>query len=215
MTEYITIALGGSVISNNFEELERFTEELKKLDKKLVIVTGAGKLKKYIKKAERQGNQAELDLIGIQATRLNAKTIATLLDGYPKTPKKLEEVKKASLTGKDIVMGGLTPGHSTDAVAALVAEILETDLYILSNTDGIYDKDPSKNKDAEKMNEINVKDLEKIISGNNKAGEYEVIDYTALEIIHRSGIKTKIAEGTIRNLKNLDGSHGTDIITEK
>ena len=42
-------------------------------------------------------------------------------------------------------MGGLKPGITTDAVAALVAERVNADLLVKgTDQDGVYDKDPRK-----------------------------------------------------------------------
>ena len=42
-----------------------------------------------------------------------------------------------------------------DRLAARVAQMIDADLLILlSDVDGLYDKNPNKNKDAKKINEI-------------------------------------------------------------
>lgn len=204
-------ALSGSIITGNLEKLDEIAEALEKSGEQVLVVTGAGDLKKYIYASGEYGNQGEQDLVGIAATRLNARTLMTALDAYPDVPETAEEIRIASSTGKNVVMGGLTPGHSTDAVAAIAAEILEADLYIATSIDGIYDRDPEE-PDAELLKEVDTKTLKQIISGNNEAGKHELIDSTAIEIIERSGLKVKVFEGSTENLERPKKCKGSIII---
>jgi len=204
-------AVSGSLITENLDELGDLAEALQDGEEQILVVTGAGGLKEYIYAAGDFGNQGEQDLVGIAATRLNAKTLMTAMDAYPDTPKTAEEVRKAASTGQNVVMGGLTPGHSTDAVAAIAAEILEADLYIATTVDGVYDKDPEE-EDAERFDEISTEKLRDVVSGNNEAGGHELIDLTAIDIIERSGTETKILEGTVENISDPDEALGTRIV---
>ena len=46
-------------------------------------------------------------------------------------------------------MGGTEPAHSTDAVAAILAEYVKADILVnLTSVDGMYTKDPNKFNDA-------------------------------------------------------------------
>ncbi len=57
--------------------------------------------------------------------------------------------------GKIIVMGGLKPGITTDAVAALVAERIDAELLVKgTDQNGVYDKDPRKHGDAVKLDRL-------------------------------------------------------------
>lgn len=206
-------AVSGSLITENLEELGELAKALQNGDEQILVVTGAGGLKEYIYAAGEFGNQGEQDLVGIEATRLNAKTLMTAMEAYPDTPKTAEEIRKAASTGHNVVMGGLTPGHSTDAVAAIAAEILEADLFIATTVDGVYDKDPEE-EGAERFEEIKPEDLRDVVSGNNEAGGHELIDLTAIDIIERSRTRTKIFEGTLDNISDPEEASGTSIIPE-
>jgi len=74
-------------------------------------------------------------------------------------------------------MGGTEPGHSTDAVAALLAECVRADLFInASDIDGIYDKDPKKSRDAKRREKMSAEDLLELVKGNAMgAGKYELV----------------------------------------
>lgn len=203
-------AVSGALITGNLGSIGNLSEALKSGEEQVVVVTGAGELKEYIEAAGEFGNQGEQDLVGIAATRLNAKTLMTAMDAFPDTPKTAEGIRKAVSTGQDVVMGGLTPGHSTDAVGAIAAEILEADLYIASTVDGVYDRPPEEG-DAEKFDRINTDQLREVVSGNNEAGGHELIDLTAIDIIERSDTRTKIFEGSIDNIENPEKADGTVI----
>lgn len=204
-------AVSGSVITGNLEQLGEIAEALKR-EEQILVVTGAGDLKEYIYASGEYGNQGEQDLVGIAATRLNARTLMTALEAYPDVPETAEEIRVAASTGMDVVMGGLTPGHSTDAVAAIAAEILDADLFIATSIDGVYDRDP-EDSDANFLEEVTVGELKDIISGNNEAGKHELIDSTALEIIERSDIKTKVFEASPENLKKPKNCEGSKIVS--
>jgi len=204
-------ALSGSIVTENLEKLDKIAEALENSGEQVLVVTGAGALKEYIYASGEYGNQGEQDLVGIAATRLNARTLMTTMDAYPDVPETAEEIRIASSSGKNVVMGGLTPGHSTDAVAAIAAEILESDLYIATSIDGIYDRNPEE-PDAEMLKEVNTETLKGIISGNNEAGKHELIDSTAIEIIERSSLQVKVFEGSVDNLERPEECEGSIII---
>ncbi len=205
-------AISGALVTENLQKIGELAEALQTGEEQVLVVTGAGGLKEYIHAAGEFGNQGEQDLVGIAATRLNAKTLMTAMDAYPDTPKTAEEIRKAASTGQNVVMGGLTPGHSTDAVAAIAAEILGSDLYIASTVDGVYDRPPEE-EGAEMFEEISTDSLREVVSGNNEAGGHELIDLTAIDIIERSGTDTKIMEGTLQNIRNPEKASGTQILT--
>jgi uridylate kinase len=205
-------ALGGSVFTENLDELENYAEAFGSFDEQIVVVTGAGKLKENILAAKKVGNQAELDLIGIEATRLNAQTLTTAMESHPKIAKTPEEVQELAATGKNFVMGGLVPGYSTDAVAATVAELLDGELYIATSIHGVHSHEPG-HPEAEKIDEVTTGKLKTIISGNNQAGKHDLIDSTAIEIIERSEIPTRVFQGMPENVRKPEQAEGTDIIS--
>lgn len=202
-------SIGGSVIRENLDRIEELTEALHS-DKQVLVVTGAGDLNQHQKAVQESGNKAEQDLVGIKATRLNAQTLLTAVDGYPRIPETPEEIQVAAASGQDIVMGGLVPGYSTDAVAATAAELLDAELYVATTVDGVYSQHPDQG-DAEKLDEVTYGELLDIIGGDYEPGSYELMDETAVKIIKRSGIPTKIFRGSLSNLENPGEAPGTDV----
>lgn len=173
-----------------------------------VVVAGGGKVARhYISIARGFGSdEASLDIMGIEVSRLNARLlIAALGDhAYPAVPTDLEQVSKAAAAGKIVVTGGLHPGQSTNATAALIAEKVKATKFLnATDVDGIYDSDPNKNKNAKLFKEITVKKcLELLSSENSAAGAYDLMDIVALKVIERSKIPTVVLRSDPATIKS-------------
>ncbi|HXX72747.1 MAG TPA: UMP kinase [Candidatus Acidoferrales bacterium] len=167
----------------------------------LVIVTGGGEVARaYIGAAREMGVSESLcDQLGILTSRLNARLLTDGLGEYafPEIPVTIGELKHYFASGKIVAMGGLTPGHSTNAVAAIAAETIGAELLVnATDVDGVYSSDPEKDKSARRLEEVNVAELTTILSKNEmKAGAYELMDPLALRIIERSRLTTIILDG--------------------
>jgi uridylate kinase len=200
------LALGGSVIGMHKQEIPRLADAASDFD---AIVTGAGPLAHYIEHST--GNEASKDLIGIKATRLHAQTVAVELeDSNSSIPTSFQELTDMTERFSTVVSGGMVPGYSTDAVAATAAELLDADLYIATDVDGIYDRHPDKEK-AQMLDEASVNKLREMTEGISEAGGYALIDRTALDIIDRSDITTKVFKGEPRRLEQAETCSGTRI----
>lgn len=208
----IVISIGGSVlVPDEIDEkfIKNFAQLARELHKKheLVIVTGGGKTaRKYIKLARSFGaSEVFCDLIGIETTRLSARLLSSAIgqEASLEPPKDHIDGLKALNFKKIVVMGGTHPGHSTDAVAALFAEYIYADLFInATDVDGIYDKDPQKNKDAKRYDKLSIEELVDMVKSQSLgAGKYELIDILAAKVIQRSKIRTIFLDG--RNLENM------------
>ncbi|MEM4347341.1 MAG: UMP kinase [Candidatus Altiarchaeota archaeon] len=207
----VVISLGGSLLCpKNFDYVfaEKFSKFIKDMSEKhkFVIVTGGGKIaRRFIARARKEkANEFLCDLEGIKATHINAKKLSEFF--YRKKveiPKNFSDAMKVFKKRGIVVMGGTSPGHSTDAVAALMAECINADLLInATNVSGVYNKNPRKYKDARLYKKISIKGLMKMLANySSKAGKYELIDFIALQIIQRSKIKTIFLDG--KNLENL------------
>ncbi|MDI6917999.1 MAG: UMP kinase, partial [Thermoplasmatales archaeon] len=103
-------------------------------------------------------------------------------------------------------MGGTHPGHTTDAVTAMLAERIKADrLIIATNVDYVYTADPKKNRDARALKKLTADELIKITSvTSSRAGSKSVIDPLGAKIIARSKIKTFVINGkNLTSLKNV------------
>ena len=216
MTKNIVIKFGGSLLFSeggtiNYEKITEFCDLIKN-DKKydsIVIVCGGGKIARQYINAVREFTENEIlcDMIGIDISRINSQLIVANMKefAYPQVPESFEELSTAIITSKVAVMGGLQPGQSTTSVAIQVAEFLKAErLIILTDVDGIYDKDPKVFDDAKLLRELNYDSLQKIIleiSGDKQAaaGEYRIFDAVSLQILKRSNVVVSVISGS-----NLD-----------
>lgn len=220
----IVISLGGSVIlSQGLEDsyFKNLAALLKKLSNKykLYIITGGGEVaRKYIKLGRELGFREEiLDLLGIDVTRINARFLNNILGNNEKNiPCTIDE---ASSSDKSIVvMGGTTPGHSTDMVGAELAEKTHANLFIIAtNVDGIFDMDPNKHHGAKLIPEINIEELINSFGTDwNNAGKNIVVDGPALKIIKRANLNTIVLNGKkldqVENAIKSQPFEGTRII---
>ena len=209
--ERVVLKLSGRIFGDDAAaELQKYGNLLSEIANQVqpVVVAGGGKVARhYINIARRFGSdEASLDIMGIEVSRLNARLlIAAIGDhAYPGVPEDLEQVSKAAMGGKIVVTGGLHPGQSTNATAALIAEKVKATSFLnATDVDGIYDSDPNKNKRAKLFKEITVKKcLELLGSANSAAGGYDLMDIVALKVIERSKIPTVVLKSdpaTIRN----------------
>jgi len=143
--------------------------------------------------------------------------ISALKNVYPEPFLDYKEaaLAKANDSGKIAVMGGVSPGYTTDAVAAILAEYLDADLLVnVTSVDGIYGADPRKYPNARKYDKLSPKELVALTMKEElKAGSRIVIDPVAAKIIERSGIKTIVIDGS--NPRNIvDAVHGKHQGTE-
>ncbi len=167
----------------------------------LVVVVGGGRpARTFISAARALGaNETQCDWIGIKVARLNAELLCAALGeyAYPKIVEDLDELEVARHTGRAVLMGGLIPGQSTNAVAAVAAEIVGADLLLnATNVDGVYDRDP-KESGARKLERVTVSELDRILSGGGtRAGEYRLFDPVAIRVVGRSHISTVIFNGS-------------------
>jgi len=207
----VVITVGGSIIirDHDYKKFQDYAKVLKSMaaEHQIMVVVGGGKTARdYIGIARDLGaSEALCDDIGIEVTRLNARLLITALgnDAYPRVPHNFAEALEFSTTGKIVVMGGTEPAHSTDAVGSILAEFVGADLLLnATSVDGLYDKDPNKYSDAKMFPEITPKEMMGMLADKEmKAGTYEFLDKTAIQIIARSRIKTVIFNG--ENAENL------------
>jgi uridylate kinase len=223
----IVIKLSGSIFNQdtNHDSIKDYAQMLIDISNNVqpIVIAGGGKIARhYIDLARNLGSdEANLDIIGIEVSRLNAKLLIAALgdQAYSQVPKNLEEVAIAVASGKIVIAGGLHPGQSTNATSALIAETSKASGFVNStDVDGIYDSDPNVNPNARLFKEITVNECMEILRAERTvAGTYDLMDIIALKVIERSKIPTRVIRSDVGNIRDaIDGKDiGTKIITIK
>lgn len=222
--QIVVIKLSGSIfnIDTASKSLKEYAKLLLEIQTKFqpVVVAGGGMIARhYVNLARSLGcDESSLDVMGIEISRLNAMLLSAALGDsvYPVIPSNLEEMSVACQSGKIIVSGGLHPGQSTNATAALICEKIKAHRFInATDVNGIYDSDPKKNPKAKLFKEIAVKKCLNLLNGSTMAGTYDLMDIVALKVIERSKIPTWVIKSDPKIIKNLvmkSGQTGTKII---
>jgi uridylate kinase len=206
------LKLGGFIFDPELsaDKIERYARIITAFSRKnrLIVVTGGGVIaRRYIAAARALGaSETVCDQIGIHVSRLNARLLGTALgnSAFPDIPDRLEDLAASTVSGLVVVMGGLTPGQSTNAVAALAAEVIHADLLVTAtDVEGVYTADPRKDSHAKKLDDVTPEELMRILSSEGiRAGEYALMDPIAVRIIQRSRIPATVIDG--RDPSNLD-----------
>jgi uridylate kinase len=225
----VVLSLGGSVLAPDLDS-GRVADHAAAIERVArdgcdvgVVVGGGGVAREYIGAARELGaNEVELDRLGIDVTWLNARLLSagfgegidpTLADDY-------DDAGEALRRGDIALMGGVTPGQTTDAVAAVFAESVDADLLVYgTGADGIYDADPAEFDDASKFDSLTPTELvEKIAPMSRDAGASAPVDLLAAKMIERASMRTVVLDGTDPTAIEdavLTGEHtGTDVIPE-
>ena len=157
-----------------------------------VVVGGGRRARDYIELGRDLGlSEGVLDMLGIEVSRVNALLLTSLVGSlaYLPIPRSVEEFLRAWSTGRVVVLGGLQPGQSTNAVAALVAELVGADLLVNATAvAGIYDSNPKENPNARLLREVRAEVLEGMLRSEELAGLYELFDRVAMNIVKRSRV---------------------------
>lgn len=225
----VVISIGGSVLAPGLEaeRIQRFADALHELTDEGcelgTVVGGGGVARDYIGTArELDANEFQLDEVGIDVTRINARLlVAALGHGVLRTPPTTyEEAGEAVRRGDTVVMGGVTPGQTTDAVAAALAEYVDAELLVFAtNADGVYTTDPNDDPDAEQYDRLTPTELVDVIAPMSRdAGSSAPVDLLAAKLIERSGLRTIVLDGNDPETvveAVLTGEHtGTDVVPE-
>lgn len=206
----VLLKISGKIINpENAELIGRYALVVSKLvdeGYRVAVVVGGGPYaRSYIKCARALGlSNAQADMIGIEVSRVNALLLAYALGerAYVPIPRNIEEVEEAWSTRKVVVVGGLQPGQSTAAVAAIVAETLGIKrILYATDVEGVYDRDPRKFPNVKKLDSITVDELAKVLSQKFEAGGYELLDPLAMQVVKRSCIEVIVFNGY--NIENV------------
>ncbi|MFB6089569.1 MAG: UMP kinase [Halobellus sp.] len=223
----VVVSIGGSVLAPDLDArrveghaavVQRLADEGCEIG---AVVGGGGVARDYIGAARELGaNEVQLDQIGIDVTRINARLLIAALGSRvdPKVAHDYEEAGDALRRGDISVMGGIMPGQTTDAVAAALAEYVDADLLVYATSvDGVYSADPSTDDGAEKYDRLTAGELVDVIAPMSRdAGASAPVDLLAAKLIERAEMRTIVLDGTDPERiadAVLRGDHGgTDVV---
>jgi uridylate kinase len=225
----VVISIGGSVLAPDLDAdrvaghaaaVERLVEADCEVG---AVVGGGGVARDYIGAARRLGaNEVQLDQIGIDVTRINARLLISSLGdrAAPSPAHEYEEAGEALRRGDVAVMGGVMPGQTTDAVAAALAEYVDADLLVYATSvDGVFSADPDADPDARQHTRLTGTELVDLVAPMSRgAGASAPVDLLAAKLIERSKMRTVVLDGTDPERVAeavLRGDHsGTDVVPE-
>ena len=221
----VVIKLSGSLFSfdKDYSQVKKITKTLDEISHngyKVVAVAGGGKTARNMQNAARNfhADEAFLDQLGIDVSRIHAKILTTCTtNSCQDIPKTLDEVVRCLSSSKIVFTGCISPGQSTNATAALIAERTKAKLFVnATDVDGVFTSDPRKNKNAKLIKSITTKNLlSKVIDDKMSAGTYDLMDLLSLKIIEPSKIPTIVIKCDSGRIKSaISGkSKGTKIIS--
>jgi uridylate kinase len=202
---------GEGVSIKSYIKMAKEIAKIKKENKiDLSIVIGAGNIFRGRMVGEENFDRVAADYMGMIGTIINGKglkealkeegipaevfsalSVRDVVDSYSK-----EKSIKSLEEGKVVIFaGGIgNPFFTTDSAAALRACELDCDLVLkATNVDGVYDKDPNKNKDAKMYKNLSYSEaIEK---------KLKVMDITAFTLCLEN--KKPIIVFNVKDIKNI------------
>ena len=150
-----------------------------------------------------------LDTVGIAATRLNATILQQTLQDIgcnvaPVIPTSTNEAAELLESHNIVVMGGTTPGHTTDAVSvALARDCGASHCVIATNVSHVHDSDPRENPEAKPIEELTLAELAEI-TGTEPLGPggSAAVDPVAVKWAMEASIKLAVLDG--RDLSRVE-----------
>ena len=177
------------------------TQTVRQQGHEVVVVLGGGALaREFIGIARNLHlDMTAQDEIAISCSRLFAQLFLKKIgdSGCSKVAVTLDEAAQCLGEGKIVVMGGLRPGITTDAVATLVAERVNAELLVKgTDQNGVYDKDPRKHLDAVKLDRLSLEELAAVFEhSEHEAGIHQIIDSEAIKVLKRKRLKFVVVNG--------------------
>ncbi|MCH1527028.1 MAG: UMP kinase, partial [Candidatus Poseidoniaceae archaeon] len=194
-----------------FGQLRQMAVHFEGNGRKLGIVVGGGlPAREGITLARASFTDSyRLDSVGIAATRLNATILQQSLldigcDVSPVIPTTTTEAAELLNSHNIVIMGGTTPGHTTDAVAvALARDSSASHCVIATNVSHVHDSDPRSNPEAKPIEEITLAELAEITGTEALGpGESAAVDPIAVKWAMQSSIRLAVLDG--RDLSGLE-----------
>ncbi len=208
--EIVILSLGGSLVvpdEIDIDFLKSFRDLMLKhiAKKRFFIYVGGGRTARKYQRAMRElgANSRQLDWLGIETTRLNAKLLKSLFSGFCHPRIISDPTKKIKVEKEILVAAGWKPGWSTDYDAVLLAKNFKVKKIInLTNVDYVYGRDPKKFPGAKFFTKLNWQDFRKITERQWSPGLSLPFDPVASKLAQSFKLQVIIING--RKLKRLE-----------
>lgn len=211
----VVVSLGGSVLipdENDIGFLKGIASLLSRLctEQEIIAVCGGGRIARYYITTGREfgAQEQELDQMGIDITRLNARLLQMAMGeravrGIPESP---EEAVRMKENGRIVTMGGTEAGQTTDAVAALVAKVWGADRIVnATSVDAVYSDDPKMVEKVKRYSWLSFEEFYDIVNrGGHNAGQTAVFDRKGAWIALQERIPLYIVHG--RDMEDLESA---------
>jgi len=211
----IIISVGGSLIVPDvnididfLRKLNEFIRYYVAKKKRFFLVTGGGTIMRRYRDAAisviKGVTNDDLDWLSIHCTHLNGHLLRTIFQDIAH-PRVIQHYDRKLHNWKEpvVVGAGWKPGWTTDYDAVLLARDYGANLIInLSNIDWVYDKDPSKFKDAKPIKKITWEEMGKIVGSKHSPGINAPFDPIATQLAKDLNLTVIVVNG-----KNFDNLH--------
>ena len=208
----VIAAIGGSLLRPEIEERHAWLEGLVSVirdrvsmeDRIGIVVGGGAPAREGIDLARPLiNNEGHLDKIGIAATRLNATIVREALSDAGVSvsgtiPNRVDEAVLLLEERPVVVMGGTTPGHTTDAVAIRFAIASGADRCIIAtNVPKVFGEDPKTNPEAESHDFLTHDQLQEIVgpAEHSRAGASQIVDQVGASEANISNMTLNVLDG--------------------
>ena len=170
------------------------------------VVVGGGNFFRGVSESAKNMAQANADYMGMLATVINAIALKDALDKKGINTRVQSAITMTSVAepyirlrairhlekGRVVIFAAGTgnPYFTTDTAASLRAAEIEAQIVLKSTrVDGVYDKDPEKDSNAQFLNELSYKEvLDKKLS---------VMDLTAITLCEENSMPIRVFNGTV------------------
>lgn len=213
----IVFSLGGSLVSPNggidttfLSTFNTFIRSKIIEGKRFFIVVGGGATARHYRDAGKavvgKITDADLDWLGIHATRLNAHLLRTIfqdiahpriIDNYSKRRENIDEPV--------VIAAGWKPGWSTDYCAVLLAKEYGCKTLVnMSNIQKVYTSDPKNDPSATPIDTISWEEFTKLVGNTWSPGSNLPFDPVASRLAKELKLRVYVLDG--RNIENLNNA---------
>ena len=169
------------------------------------VVVGGGNFFRGVQESAKNMAQANADYMGMLATVINAVALKDALDKNGTQTRVQSAITMTAVAepyirlrairhlekGRVVIFAAGTgnPYFTTDTAASLRAAEIDADLMLKSTrVEGVFDKDPEVEEQAELVNEISYKDV--------VSSKLKVMDLTAITLCEENEMPIRVFDGT-------------------